>query len=90
MNQLPVDVFIKEITYLPFSEVINVCQANTTLHKYCTNLDYNNNWKLLIDDTFSGIHNYQEKLKQIRLKLNLNEGIYNYLVYSHLVKLLVL
>ncbi len=38
LSQLPVDLFIKEITYLPFDEVISVCQADTTLHNYCTNL----------------------------------------------------
>ena len=88
LSQLPVDVFIKEITYLPFDEVISVCQANTTLHNYCTNSSYNNKWRQLIDDTFGNIYNYQEKLDQVRNKLNLNDGVYNYLVYSHLVKLL--
>ena len=88
LSQLPIDMFIKNITYLPFDEIVNVCKANTTLHNYCTNSKYNNQWRALIDDTFGNIHDYQEKLEQIRNKLNINDGIYNYLVYTHLVKLL--
>ena len=88
LSGLPVDLFIQHITYLPFEDVISLCSTNTTLHNYCSNPSYNNNWRKLIDDTFENIYNYQEKLKQTRNKLNINEGVYNYLVYSHLVKLL--
>ncbi len=88
LSQLPIDMFIKNITYLPFDDVMSLCSSNTTLHNYCSNPSYNSNWKKLIDDTFGNIHNYQEKLKQIRSKLKINDGVYNYLVYSHLVKVL--
>ncbi len=88
LSQLPIDMFIKNITYLPFDDVISVCSSNRILHNYCNNPNYNNNWKKLIDDTFKNIYNYQEKLEQIRNKLNINEGVYNYLVYTHLVRLL--
>ncbi len=88
LSQLPVDVFIKEITYLPFDDVISVCQTNKTLHNYCTNSSYNNKWRQLIDDTFGNIYDYQNKLNQVRNKLNLNDGVYNYLIYTQLVKLL--
>ncbi len=88
LSQLPVDVFIKEITYLPFSDVINVCTVNKTLHNYCTNPAYNNKWRQLIDDTFGNIYEYQEKLNQIRLKFGIGDGVYNYLIYTHLVKVL--
>ncbi len=88
LSRLPIDMFIKNITYLSFEEVINVCKANTTLYNYCTNSKYNNQWRALIDDTFGNIYDYQEKLEQIRNKLNINGDVYNYLVYSHLVKLL--
>ncbi len=88
LSKLPVDVFIQNITYLPFDEVISVCQANKTLHNYCTNSKYNSHWKALIDNTFGNIYDYQNKLKQIRDKLNISDDVYNYLVYSHLVKLL--
>ncbi len=88
LSKLPVDVFIKEITYLPFDDVISVCKANKTLHNYCTNPKYNIRWRNLIDNTFRNIYNYQEKLNQTRSKFNLNDGVYNYLVYTQLVKLL--
>ena len=88
LSQLPVDLFIQQITYLPFDDVISVCTSNTTLHNYCTNSRYNNNWKKLIDTTFENIYNYNNYLKEIRNKLNINDGIYNYLVYSRLVKVL--
>ncbi len=88
LSRLPVDVFIKEITYLPFDNVISVCKTNTTLHNYCTNSRYTNSWKLLIDTTFSGIYNYDDHLNNIRAKLGIDEGTYNYLIYTHLVKVL--
>ncbi len=88
LSQLPVDVFIQNITYLPFDDVISVCKTNTTLHNYCSDPKYNNRWRKLIYDTFGNIYNYQEKLEQIRSNLGLNKGTYNYLVYTHLVKLL--
>ena len=88
LSQLPVDVFIQNITYLPFNNVISVCKANAKLHNYCTDSKYNNNWKALIDTTFRNIYDYQNKLKQIRLNLGIGEGAYNYLIYSHLVKVL--
>ncbi len=88
LSQLPVDLFIQQMTYLPFDDVISVCQANTTLHNYCINSKYNNNWKNLIDNTFSSIYNYDDYLKEIRNKLKVNDTVYNYLVYTHLVELL--
>ncbi len=88
LSQLPIDIFIKNITYLPFDSVANICQTNAKLHNYCNNISYNNNWRSLIDDTFDNIYDYQEKLKEIRLKLDIDGGVYNYLVYTQLVKVL--
>ncbi len=88
LSHLSIDLFIKNVTYLPFNAVISVCKANKTLHNYCTNSRYNNNWRTLIDNTFGGIYNYQKHLEDIRLKLKLGDGVYNYLVYTHLVKVL--
>ena len=86
LSTLPIDLFINQITYLPFDSVINICKSNTTLHEYCTNSKYSNRWKELTNNTFRNIYNYQKKLKQIQEKLNING--YNYQIYVNLVKLL--
>ena len=52
LSKMPIDLFIQQVTYLPFKDVINLCQANKTLHNYCTNHKYNINWKILIENTF--------------------------------------
>ena len=87
MEYLPIDIFIKEITYLPFDSVVNICQTDKILHIYCTDGKYNTHWKKLIDDTFSSIDNYGEKLTQIWKDLNVNDK-YDYLVYTQLVNYL--
>ncbi len=71
LSQLPIDLFIEEITYLPFNEVISVCKANKSLHNYCTNSKYNSHWKNLIDNTFDGIYDYQKYLEDVRKNLEL-------------------
>ncbi len=88
LSRLPVDIFIQQITYLPFDEVISICNSNKTLHNYCINPSYNNHWRALIDNTFRNIYNYDNYLRQIRSKMGINDDVYNYLVYSHLVKVL--
>ena len=88
LSVLPVDVFIKEITYLPFDKVITICQFNSKSHKYCTSNDYNNHWKQLIDNTFSSIDSYKDKLHLIWKDLGYNNDKYDYLVYTQLIKYL--
>ncbi len=86
LSQLPVD---QNITYLPFSDVSNICKSNTKLHGYCTDPRYKNNWKRLIDNTFGNtVSNYSEKLEKIWNKFGLNKDTYNYIVYTNLVKVL--
>ena len=86
LSKLPIDLFINQITYLSFDSVISICSTNKTLHSYCTDPKYYIRWESLINNTFSNVCNYQEKLKQIQTKLNTNG--YNYLVYTQLIKLL--
>lgn len=86
MNNQPVDLFIKQITYLPFSDVISLCSTNKQFNTYCT--EYPNKWKMLIDNTFSQIYNYKDKLNEIWTKLNIEPNTYNYIVYTKLVNLL--
>lgn len=84
MESLPVDLFIQQITYLPFDEVTNLCQVNTKFHKYCTNAKYANNWRLLIKNTFSQLDDYETNLEELLKKY----GGYNYQVYTNFVKTL--
>lgn len=85
MDEVPVDIAIKQMTYLPISEVNNICVLNKKYHSYCTDPKYNSRWKLLIDNTYSSIDNYQEKLNEIWNKLGLPPNTYNYKVYTHLI-----
>jgi len=84
MEELPVDLFIQQITYLPFDDVTNLCQTNKKFHEYCTNTRYENNWRSLIQNTFSQIDDYQDNLDLLLKKYN---G-YNYHVYTNFITLL--
>ena len=84
LSQLPVDVFLQQITRLPYESVIAVCSANVKLRSYCSS-QYSNQWKALIDNAFSSQDNYSQTVKNIQEKLHLTEKEYNYLVYIHLL-----
>ena len=88
LSQMDVNLFIQNITHLPFQDVITICNANETLLAYCDDSKYNNLWKSLIDSTFSNINNYDDKLQELWNKTGIEVGIYNYLVYTQLVNLL--
>ena len=89
LSRLPVDVFIQEITYLPFQDVVNVCSANVKLRAFCNDPTYNTKWKALINNTFKdSVYSYDDKLVKLWEKLNTEPETYNYLVYTRLVKLL--
>ena len=85
LEKLDPDLFLQYITYLPFNDVISVCTSSVILHKYCHDEKYRSKWKSLIDNTFSRIYNYPEKLKEIQ---RITKSDYNYLVYTQLVNLL--
>ena len=87
INQ-PVDIFIAQLTYLPFKDVKALCSSTSELRDYCTNPKYNNNWKKLIDNTFGNVDHYEEKLKELWLKLEVPNNTYNYRVYTDLINIL--
>ena len=84
LSNLPIDLFMKQITYLPYEEVIKVCQANKKLHNYCTNYDLH--WKNLILNAFGTLPDYQAILREIHEKLGSEQ--YNYSVYTQFVNYL--
>ena len=89
LSQLPVDLFIQQITYLPFRDVVSVCSANQKLRSFCNDPQYNTKWKALINNTFQEhIDGYTDKLNELWNKLKIKPDTYNYLVYTQLVKLL--
>ena len=63
----PVDIFLKQVTYLPFNDVVNMCQTNTLWHSYCTK--YNIRWKILIYNTFGHLYGYDDILIKLWKKL---------------------
>ena len=80
---LSVDIFIKIIEYVYFNDTVSLCSINKKFYNYGTNNKYTNNWKILIDNTFSSIENYTDKLNQIRTYYNKDR--YDYLVYAKFV-----
>ena len=92
ISQLPVDIFIYELTFLPFDQVIGICSSDRKFHHYCSDPRYSDRWKRLVENTFGNIYNYSEKLQKIQDKLikegKLVQNQYNYLVYTQFVNLL--
>lgn len=88
LTDQPAEIFIQQLTYLPFKDVISACQTNQRSLNYCTNPRYNMLWKRLIDSAFSDIYYYSDKLFEIWKSLNVVPDTYNYLVYTNLIKFL--
>ena len=84
LSRLPIDLFIQQITYLPYDEVVSICQANKKLHDYCTK--YDTHWKSLIRQAFSNLPDYAAILKEIHQRLG--GEVYNYLVYTQFMNYL--
>lgn len=84
MEDLSPERFIEKLTYLPFDEVVGICQSNNLFQEYCSD-KYKHLWKRLVENTFGDNFDYHEKLKEVQEKVGTD---YNYLVYVHMVKTL--
>jgi len=82
MNLLSPDLMAKELSYLPFDDVISLCKTNSKYHNFCTDKHYELYWKNMIVNTYGPLSNYQELLKKYK---NLE---YNYILYTQLINLL--
>ncbi len=82
MNLLSPDLMAKELSYLPFNDVISLCKTNSKYHNFCTDKHYELYWKNMIVNTYGPLSNYQELLKKYK---NLE---YNYILYTQLINLL--
>ncbi len=52
MNLLPSDLMAKELSYLPFKDVISLCGTNRKYHDFCTDKHYELYWKNMIVNTY--------------------------------------
>ena len=85
-----VDIVLKQLSYLPFNDVISACQSNSLHHKYCTDPSYSLKWKSLIFNTFKDIDGYDDKIIQIQRDLYyfdqqrlLDQKLHNQLISHH-------
>jgi len=100
---LPHDLLVQQIIpKLPFSDVISLCQTNQQLHYFSMGSTPRQRflWKILIQNTFTEVYDYQNKLKSLSEKfcsnISKNQDIYkgtdgycyNYLIYVDFVKTL--
>lgn len=83
-----IDTFMQIVTFLPFEDVKSLCMSNSQYRQYCTSDRYRSHWKLLIDNAFSDVDDYENKLRKISNDLMYDDVKYNYLVYTQLVKTL--
>ena len=101
LDTLPIDWLAVQITYLPFSDVLFLCQTNRRINDFCLNSDnkYDITWKNIITNTFGSVNDYHDKLRKISYqyctfddlsqttRVKQDKGIcYNYKVYTNLVK----
>jgi len=73
------NLLMLQLTYLPFDDVVSVCSLNRRYHEVCYNEDhvYDNQWRQIIENTYSFIPNYQELISGKR---------YNYITYTQLIR----
>ena len=82
MEDLSVDEIIHQLTYLPLKDARALCKTNKKIHSICSSRKYENNWKQMIEDTYSQTSFYQE-LKRVKPNLR-----YNFRLYVDLTKML--
>ena len=81
-SRLPVDLFMQQVTYLPYDSIIALCSTNVQLHNYCS--VNNNRWKPLILSTFGNLPNFDQTLKNMQKHLFGGADLYDYQVYTQL------
>ena len=82
LSELPVDLFMQQITYLPYTSIVAVCSTNRKLHSYCSSS--NPRWKSLIFSTFENLEHFRPTLQKIQQQLFEGEDLYDYRVYAQL------
>ncbi len=59
------NLFIYQLTYLPFTDVVSMYSINKRYHEICYNSNhkYDVHWRNLIESTFSSDPNYKNIIK---------------------------
>ena len=82
LSELPPDMLATQLSYLPFSDVINVCVVNKKINKFCTDPKYHPYWKSMIINTYG-------KLPEYKKIIEANKDLpFNYHLYTQLINLL--
>jgi hypothetical protein len=79
LSNLSPDLVMLHMTYLPFKDVEALCQANKRLYNICTTEPYHHRWKVLIQNTYGWLDNYEELVKG---------QTFDYRLYTQLIKML--
>ena len=82
------DVLGYQITYLPFTDVKQLCETSKRLHNFClgTSSKQSNTWRNIIYNTFGYLYNYNDIL--LKLSDNCDGPCYNYFVYVNFINYL--
>lgn len=83
LSKLPASLLISRMSYLPFDDVISLCQTNKRLNEICSD-KYSNDWKQLIDNTYGNTEYYQQLIENNNGN---QEGHikYDYTLYTQLI-----
>ena len=74
--RLHIDVFFHLLQYLPFEDIVSLCQIDSMYHKYGTK--YETAWKSLIYKTYGTVYNFQQKILHFR-------PVYDYVTYTQFI-----
>ena len=90
LELLPDDVLGYQITYLPFTDVKQLCETSKRLNNFClgTSTKQSNIWRNVIHSTFSNVVNYNDILLKLSKQYNCDGPCYNYYVYVNFINYL--
>ena len=76
ISQLPIDIFLKIITYLPYQSVIALAITNRKLRNY-SSLNYSSRWKCLTIKVSD-----DRSIKRLQQTLKYSQNQYDYKIYA--------
>ena len=84
------DVLGYQITFLPFTDVKQLCETSKRLNNFClgTSTKQSNIWRSIIYNTFGYLDNYNDILLKLSEQYNCVGPCYNYYVYVNFINYL--